>query len=111
MTDDERVRLDKNLPMFVVDVLRHDVIEQIPSIVNMLNNHGCIGWRDCWPRDFTAQDVIRALRHLADEGYVDVLREPDSGDTVEPTTVKDLDIREERQKLWFALTEDGRRAW
>lgn len=68
-------RREELLPMFVLDVLRHDVIENVPSIVEMLNNDGCVGWRDQWDRDFTGEDVRSVLGPLVREGLLLALRE------------------------------------
>ena len=100
-----------HLPMFILDVLRHDVIEQLPSIIRMLNDDGCIGWRDCWPRDFTAKEVVPVLEQLVRGGAVDVLREDESGNDVVRVSPETVDVEREVNVLWFALTPKGRERW
>jgi hypothetical protein len=100
-----------DLRMFILDVLRHDQIEQVPSILNMLNNDGCIGWRDCWPHDFTAEEVIPALERLISEGSIEALREDKSGNEVIPVPVENPDVQQEVDTMWFALTPKGRARW
>lgn len=103
--------IDNPLGMFILDVLRHDIIEQVPSIVKMLNNDGCIGWRDCWPQDFTEQEVVPVLESLVREGYVQVLREVESGNDVAPIPIAEANIRQDQDNLWFSLTDAGRQLW
>ena len=96
-----------NLCMFVRDVLRHDVIEQLSSILNLINNDGGVGWRDQWPRDFESQEVIRALRRLVALGDVVVVRvRTDRGGYDD-----DLDADPETfpidENTWFHLTPRG----
>ena len=108
----------EDLKMFVVDVLRHDAVEQISSILRLLNNTGCIGWRDQWPHDFTAQEVESALAHLIQEGLVCPFRERTENDPNEANEdgfvaipVVDFRFAGERDSLWFHLTRKGREAW
>lgn len=107
----ESTTFANHLPMFILDVLRHDVIEQVSSIVKMLNNDGCIGWRDCWPHDFTVSDVVPVLERLTHEGYIEALREDDSGNEVVPVPLDELDVERDKDVLWFSLTATGRKRW
>ena len=107
MTYDERDL--SHLRMFILDVLRHDDIENCPSILRMLNNRGCIGWREFWPSDFSDVEVLQELRHLAGEGHIQVLREIGQENQLEPIAL-DL-ITEIDEHVWFALTDSGRDAW
>lgn len=97
--------------MFILDVLRHDVIEQVPSILKLLNNDGGIGWREFWPHDFTVDEVVPALEGLVRAGYVRALREQGSGDQLVPVCSLELDIGRDQDTLWFELTDEGRRVW
>lgn len=93
--------------MFVLDVLRHDVIENATSIVQMLNDDGCIGWRDHWDRDFTKQDVLSVLGPLVEAGLVRGLRESaERGGLIE---INSTDLSGD--DVWFELTAAGRKAW
>jgi hypothetical protein len=93
--------------MFVLDVLRYDV-EQVVNILALLNSDGCIGWRAFWARDFTEQDVVPVLRELASNGLVEVLSETDQAE-LRPA-VGTIELGGDT-KLWFAITDKGRRAW
>jgi hypothetical protein len=95
--------------MFILDVLRHDDIENLVSILKLLNNRGCIGWRAFWPEEFSPGEVVPQLQHLVHEGLVRALRETGQGDELEPITPDRINATDER--LWFALTDAGRHAW
>lgn len=98
------------LEMFVLDVLRHD-IEQPDSILNLLNNTGCIGWRHRWPKDFTIDVLLPAIQILFDEELVDAL-ELKPGAT-ELTPILPLEERSlaTPEELWFLLTDKGKAVW
>lgn len=96
------------LRMFILDVLRHDDIENLDSILKLLNNPGCIGWRVFWPDDFVAAEVLPQLCVLAAEGKVQALRETGRGDEFEPIAAGQI-VADER--IWFSLTDVGREAW
>jgi hypothetical protein len=100
-----------HLPFFVLDVMRHDVIESIQSMLTLLNNDGCIGWRDCWPRDFRPDDILPALQSLAQQGHIEILREAESDNIVVPVELSDLDLDRDKDVLWFRLTQKGRQLW
>lgn len=97
--------------MFILDVLRHDDIEQLSSILKLMNNDACIGWREFWPHDFTPQEVIPALEDLVRAGYVTAWCEEESVDELSQITVDRLDVNRDKESLWFALTDKGRRLW
>ncbi len=100
-----------DLPMFVLDVLRHDVIEQLPSIIKMLNNDGCIGWRFCWTHDFTTEEVIPVLRGLIAGGFVELVCEEEFGNQVIPVAIENVNLDEASDRLWFGLTQKGLEQW
>lgn len=50
------------LRMFLLDVLRHDEIEQASSMVTILNDVDCMGWREFWPHDFTVNEIWPQLK-------------------------------------------------
>ena len=97
------------LEMFVLDVLQHDVAEQLPSIVRMLNNDGCIGWRKFWPHDFKSEEVTWVLRKLFVDGLIRVLREDQS--TSELIACDPPDWESSLEPHWFGTTALGKRAW
>ena len=98
------------LEMFVLDVLRHDDIEPFASIVRMLNDDGCIGWRDQWPHDFQTGEVQSALEDVIQQGWVEVLHENGAGELapMDPGTPLKPDGLAE---YWFRLTSEGRAVW
>lgn len=90
--------------MFVLDVLRHDEIENVPAIVRMLNDDGGIGWRDQWDRDFTEADVRSVLVPLVRDGLLLALREKADTDGFDEIDETDLSGRRR------VVSPDGRRA-
>ena len=101
----------EQLRMFVLDVLRHDDIEQLSSVVKMLNNRECIGWSDHWSNDFTEEEVIPILEALARTDCVRIYREHEAHDDLVRVDPSAADINEHREDLWFSLTDKGRQQW
>jgi len=95
--------------MYVADVLRHD-IEDISSIVKMLNDEGCIGWRAFWPHDFAANEVADALLKLYKSGLVKALRHDMDSDALVDTTLTEVELAN-LAPYWFSLTPSGWEAW
>jgi len=98
------------LAMFILDVLRHDT-EPISSIVKMLNNEGCIGWREFWPHDFTIEEVTAAIGELAQHGLVSVLEYDARRKGLVLVEASDERIRNGQSDFWFAITPAGRDVW
>lgn len=96
--------------MFIIDVLRHDDIENINSIINLLNDDGCIGWRCFRSEDFTKTEILEQLAELIQRGLVTALHEnrQEAGDY---SLVTIQDITDTADSIWFALTEAGWQAW
>jgi hypothetical protein len=104
----ERDKTTDDLRMFILDVLRHDV-EEVASIVKMLNNRGCIGWRTFSDHDFTVQEVIPALQELLQKGLVASLSyDPEKG-TLVPAEKGLNDL--EGEEVYFELTLRGFAVW
>jgi hypothetical protein len=80
------------LGYFVLDVLQYD-IEQMDSILSMLNATSDVGWRDLSDRDCTAPEVREVLDHLAGGGpvipYADPLREQFLAECLEDMTARE----------------------
>lgn len=96
--------------MFVLDVLKYD-IEQISSIVNLMNNTGCIGWRVFSPTDFSKEDVIPVLGELIQNGYLDLYDYSEREKCLLP--VGDIgylpgDFSGNEEQYWYLLTSKGR---
>jgi hypothetical protein len=58
--------------MFVLDALAND-IEDLDSIVRMLNSETALGWLSEWGRSFRREEVVEALSRLIVRGFVTVL--------------------------------------
>lgn len=98
------------LEMFILDILRHDEVEQISSMVRMLNDRSCIGWRDHWPHDFVEDEVLAAAQNLVERGDVAVLQEDAGGEFVlARRSVQNAQNTE--MELWYRMTPAGRAAW
>lgn len=89
--------------MFILDVLRYDA-EDFESLVRLLNDDSSIGWRDCWPSDFSAEDVSQALRTLVSRGLVETLVERQGVLTPGGELV---DVK----PVWYRVTQQGLQAW
>ena len=100
----------RQLDMFILDVLRHDVIEQVSSIVRLLNDRTCIGWREFWPHDFSVSEVVPSLLDLVRADLVRALREEEGKEQLVPIPCGQLNACE-AEEVWFSLTEEGRRRW
>ena len=94
--------------MFIVDVLRYD-IEQISSVLNLLNSEGCIGWREFWPRDFRFDEVATELIALVESGLVERLEVAEDKYELVPLA-RSMDPALMDQ-LWFRITKRGWQAW
>ncbi len=101
-----------NLAMFILDVLRHDDIESIPSILSLLNdNSGTIGWRDHWPHDFLESEVTSKLIELLDGRFVKAARyDPNQQAAVECEYKLISGSKINHDGIWFTLTPKGRLA-
>jgi hypothetical protein len=100
----EAARHSDQLPMFVLDVLRHGEF-QLPILLDVVNEKETIGWRAFWPRDFNTSDLIPALEQLARDGLVAVL-----DFDMRPVSPDGIDVFRDQASLWFGLSENGRRA-
>ena len=101
----------ETLEMFVIDVLRHGQGGQLGSVLNRLNDRGCIGWRQHWSHDFASEEVVPVLRDLAIRGIVEVSvveQGASNWTTTEPT---DELFRESLDELWFFMTDKAYKLW
>ena len=99
-----------DLRMFILDVLRYD-IEPLESILKLLNNDSCVGWRQFWPRDFTGAEIVPALKELIEKGYVDVYEMSADERELVPTDMARLSLEDSAGNYWYLLTDLGRRVW
>ena len=99
-----------DLSMFVLDVLRYD-IEQVDSIVRLLNDDGCIGWRHLWPMDFTTKDIQPKLKELVQKRLVDVYKRNHGNSELVPVEFDSIDVDTNLNEYWYRLTDAGREVW
>ena len=100
----------RDVEMFVLDVLRHDIV-QLESVLKLLNNRGCIGWREFWPCDFTGPTVILAIKRLTEQGFVQLLTYNPDKNELEPLDSDEV-LRESKWKqAWYHSTDSGFAAW
>ncbi len=95
--------------MFIVDVLRHD-IEQVSSIIKLLNDRECIGWREFWPHDFSIEEAVYSLNRLMNRSYVrQLIYDQENKVLIPAVTTNEIVTGEE--EYWFELTDLGKAAW
>ena len=99
-----------DLSMFILDVLRYD-IEPMDSIIKLLNDDGCIGWRHLWSRDFTISDVLPELKKLLQMQFLDIYELDDSNTELIPVEPNEINIDERGDEYWYLITDTGQKAW
>lgn len=87
--------------MYVLDMLSYDVIEPLSSILNLLNNGGEFGYRDCVDEDFTREQVLALLRDLVRGGYVTAWEGNDVDDYQDPVEYYQLTDDADYEDIWF----------
>ncbi len=92
--------------LYVLDALSND-IEDLESILRMLNSDTALGWAKEWGRAFTRGEIVEALTRLIRKAFVRVLVLADDGKSLtdlDPGTLPPNDYAE----VYFSLTERGR---
>ncbi len=92
--------------MFVLDALAND-IEDIESILRMLNSETSLGWSAEWGRPFVRAEVVEAISRLVAKDYVQVLVLSADGTSLDALPAKALPPGD-YGAAYFALTEHGR---
>jgi len=92
--------------LYVLDALAND-IEDLESILRMLNGDTSLGWAAEWGRPFQRGDVVEALSRLAAKDYVQVLVLASDGKSLESLSSTALPPGS-YQDAYFALTARGR---
>lgn len=98
--------------LYVLDTLANDV-EELDSILRMLNSNTVLGWSDEWGRPFSRPEVVAALSRLIKRDLVEVLTLTEDGKSLRelgsgilpPNTYDDV---------YFSMTAKGRlvhRSW
>jgi hypothetical protein len=92
--------------MFVLDALVND-IEDVESVLRMLNSDTALGWSDEWGRPFQRGEVVATLTRLIAKNYVDVLVLASDGKSLESLPSKSLPPSS-YEEVYFAITDRGR---
>jgi hypothetical protein len=87
----------------VADVLKYDV-EQIGSVMSLINSDGCIGWRQLSGRPFDTLEVTRWLNELVHLGWVEACEEREGFLTPADPPFR---IVEDVAHYWFRPTDEG----
>jgi hypothetical protein len=96
--------------MCVADVLQDDDIENIDSILRMLNFPDEPSWRASRGAAFTDEEVLEALAGLIEDGLVTpCVEHPQSGDC-SPIPAAQVGAEYQWNALWFHLEPAGRDA-
>jgi hypothetical protein len=106
----DEAHMDEQLTMFIVDVMRHDEVENVDGILQLINNSTSIGWRAAWPHDFTEEEIIKGLRMLLEGKMVRPLIYDEVSKQIvdwRGSSSPSLDLR----NLWFRITELGWKKW
>ena len=99
-----------DIRMCVADVMQDDEIENIDSVLRMLNNASESSWRIARGQDFEAEEVRFAIRELLNAGMVTACAEtPPWGDLMR-VALERVDIELPIDSLWFRLEYSGRQA-
>ena len=98
------------LYMCIIDVIQDD-IEQVSSILNLLNNNlDAIGWREYFKKDISQEEVIKVLEYLIIEKLVDVWdfneKETELIPVYNPSTNSDSIL-----KYWYLPSKKGQKLW
>ena len=102
--------INEHLLMFIIDVLRYDVGETVQGILELINDDTNIGWRRCWPHDFTEGEVLAGLKVLSEKKLVRPLfDDPITNHLVDWDDP--LDFNGPLDKFRFRITELGWTRW
>lgn len=98
-----------DIRMCVADTMQDDAIENIDSVLRMLNNASESSWRAARGQEFSPEEVVAAIRELLTEGLITPCAETSSGEcTPVPSELVGTDFPIE--SLWFHLEQSGREA-
>lgn len=94
--------------MYVLDTLANDV-EDMDSILRMLNSDTDLGWRKEWGRDFKRDDVVAALSRLIRHDFVNVLIPDEQSKSIREIARRAMPPGS-YDEAYFGITERGRLA-
>jgi hypothetical protein len=95
-----------NADKYVLDTLAND-IEDLESVLRMLNSETGIGWQEEWGRSFTRSDVVSALSRLVREGSVQVFVLDPVSNAATPLPRGEMPSQD-YDEVYFGITERGR---
>jgi hypothetical protein len=94
------------LDYYVLDVLAND-IEDLESVLRLLNSPSELGWRDQHPTPFSREEVVPSLIRSIKRGLVEACVYSEATRQLEaagPSVVPTVDF----DAIWFRLTSKGR---
>ena len=92
--------------MYVLDTLANDV-EELESILRMLNSETDLGWHEEWGRNFTRPDVVSALSRLIRQDFVRVFVPDEEGKALLEIAQRSMPPAN-YDDVYFGMTERGR---
>src|SRR5260370_41556437 len=96
--------------MCVADVVQDDAIENVESILRLLNHPYASSWRATRGTAFTEQEVRAALGHLITAGLVTPCAERSPSAECSPLSSSHVGTEYPWATLWFHLETTGREA-
>ena len=100
----------REIEMCVADSLQDDEIENVDSIVRMLNHEYDSSWRTARGRAFTGEEVRSALERLMSTGQVTPCCEQPPLDGCRPIPPDQVGTAFPWEDVWFHLEQSGRDA-
>ncbi len=92
--------------MYVLDALANDV-EDLESILRMLNSDTDLSWHDEWGRSFTRSDIVSALSRLIRRDFVQVFARDQEAKSIEKIARRTMPPAN-YDDVYFGMTERGR---
>ena len=100
------MRSDSSPDLFVLDSLAND-IEDLESILRMLNSETVLGWKQEWGTTFARDVVVEALSRLIRKELVEVLIAASDGKSLMPLG-RGLLPPGSYDDVYFSMTDRGR---
>ena len=98
-----------DIRMCVADAMQDDEIENIASVLRILNNDSESSWRAARGKEFSMTEVTAAVRELLAAGMITPCAELPSGDC-SPIPIEQVEAVLSIESLWFHLEQSGRHA-
>jgi hypothetical protein len=97
---------DRTPDLYVLDALSND-IEDLESVLRMLNSDTALGWAKEWGRTFTRAEIVEAVSRLIKRDLVRVLVYGSDGKSLTELSPEVLPPGDYGD-VYFSLTERGR---